>query len=274
MNRSSYLDCPDVRDFVEWSTRLATGEWGLVHDWSSDYHKNPRTWSCTSLYDAHKRYCWDSKDFGQTSEILDGFRRELCDATAAGKDEFVKVALKICRWGGNNVRSLKKLSDQDFQQIEDNANLLDPRYGDADNLKGFKFMGSGYSKVYSHMIKDFPMYDSRVACALTSLIWLFSRDKSRPSVPCLLRLGVPPGRNEDKVNHNPSRGPYQFPNIRGQQHTLYADSNLRAAWLLGALADHGGQFNTVPRERRVRALESALFMLGYEPLKKIAIRKT
>ena len=53
---------------------------------------------------------------------------------------------------------------------EDNANLLDPRYGDADNLKGFKFMGSGYSKVYSHMIKDFPMYDSRVACALTSLI--------------------------------------------------------------------------------------------------------
>ena len=198
MNRSAYLDCPDVRDFVAWSTKLLTGEWGLVHDWASESHKNPRTWRCTSLYDAHKRYCWDGKDLAQTSEILDGFRAELRGGTVAGKGEFAKVALRICNWGGNNVQSLKELSTPDFQQIKDNANLLDPSLGDTDYLKGFSFMGSGYSKVYSHMLKDFPMYDSRFACALTSLILLFSRDTGRASIPFFLKLGVPSGPEREQ----------------------------------------------------------------------------
>ena len=89
MNRSTYLDCPDVPRFrcmvCQARDRRVGARSRLVE---REYHKNPRTWSCTSLYDAHKRYCWDSKDFGQTSEILDRFRGELRDTTAAGKDEF------------------------------------------------------------------------------------------------------------------------------------------------------------------------------------------
>ena len=140
MNRSTYLDCPDVRDFVEWSANLATGDWGLVQCWQS---KDPRTWCCTSLYDAHKRYSWGGKDFNQPVVLLDRFRRELRDATVAGKDEFVKVALEICKWGGiNNNPGLKDLDELGFQQIKNNANRLDPKHGDTDSLKSFKFIGS------------------------------------------------------------------------------------------------------------------------------------
>ena len=77
----------------------------------------------------------------------------------------MKAALKICKWGSNNVPSLKRLKECGFRQIKENTIRLDPEHGDTDNLRGFKFMGSGYSKVYSHLVEDFPMYDSRVACA-------------------------------------------------------------------------------------------------------------
>ena len=43
----------------------------------------------------------------------------------------------------------------------------------------------------------------------------------------------------------------------------YADSNLRCAWLLGLLADVP-PFVDQPPELRVLALQSALFMIGYD----------
>ena len=46
-----------------------------------------------------------------------------------------------------------------------------------------EYMGAGYSKVYSLMIDGFPMYDSRVACALTSLIWLYCGEKHLVQIP-------------------------------------------------------------------------------------------
>ena len=39
--------------------------------------------------------------------------------------------------------------------------------------------------------------------------------------------------------------------------------NLMAAWLLREMSDIG-RFGELTRERRMRALESALFMVGYE----------
>ena len=110
------------------------------------------------------------------------------------------------------------------------------------------------------MIDGFPMYDSRVACAVTSLIWLYWRENHLVQIPEQLRLGVPP-----KLGENIDRNPFGFPKLRWGQDTKYAGSNLKAAWLLGELADRG-EFATLPVERRVWALQSALFMIGYKPL--------
>ena len=69
-------------------------------------------------------------------------------------------------------------------------------------------------------------------------------------------------------------GQHLFEGIRGAQYTKHADSNLKAAWLLGALAKvDGSEFDSVPSERRVLALQSALFMLGYRTLNDDAVVK-
>ena len=130
-------------------------------------------------------------------------------------------------------------------------------------------MGSVYSKIYSLLVYDLPIYGSRVACAFTSLIWLYCKDKEIVGIPGSLKLGIP--RSHANHTRNPCPGPKGFPAV----HTgfKYADSNLKAAWILGEWSTKGGDFKRVDARRRLLALQSALFMIGYKPLAEDAIIK-
>ncbi len=185
-------------------------------------------------------------------------------ATDADKDRFKDAAVSVMKWGGiTRYDKLCELGKEALRELKENARRLDPEHADTNNLRGFKYMGAGYSKIYSLMLDDFPIYDSRVACALTSLIWIFCVEKHFQRIPEHLCLGVPNGRVGN-------RNPCGFPSTNGGRR--YADSNLKAAWLLGTLANRG-KFATLPAEHRVIALQSALFMIGYMPLKQDAIKK-
>lgn len=280
MKRDKYLNDPDVKKFIKWAAKLVTGEWGLV--WSYTYGKGKK-FSCVSLYNAYENYDWPSKakladgsirhtrTFDQTAALFDEFGKEIRIAMKTGNEKlFLTTAKGIAKWGG--INNLKIAAPE---EVSSSAERLDPKNADTDDLKGFKCMGAGYSKIYSAMIDDFPIYDSRVACALTSLIWLFCKDRQLGLVPPLLSLGIPPGRSDAGESRNPSDSLYKFPNIRGAQYRKHADSNLKAAWILWKLAEiEEGDFSKVCRKRRVRALEAALFMIGYQPLNQNAIRKT
>ena len=271
MNRTAYLNDPDVHDFIEWSANLVTGKWGLQHRWAS---KTLGSHCFTSLFDAFQKYSWRGKGFCETIAWFEKVGTKLRQATAEDKNEFVKAAHEVWTWGGiSNKKSLNELSSGGYRQIRRNAALLDPAHADTDNLNGFNFMSSSYSKIYALMIDDFPIYDSRVACTLTSLIWLFCLDTSRPCVPHMLLLGIPRDQRSS-VERNPYGFPYIKPHQSKSERTKYANANLKAAWLLGVLADIRGHFDTVPREKRVLALQSALFMLGYQPLNEDSVVKT
>ena len=289
MKRYEYINDPDVSAFVEWAPNLVTGEWGLDQSWTNGKGKS---FECESLYEAYKNYDWPSKvkfadgsirrtrTFDETSALFDEFRRELKEATDANpatdedKHSFLENADKIVKWGGiNNLESLTNMGRDAPATLKRCAILLDPRNADTENLGIVRYMNASYSKIYSAMIDDFPIYDSRVACALTSMIWLFCKERRCNGVPPLLSLGVPPGRGDTGENRNPSHGLYSFPNIRGAQYRKHADSNLKAAWILGELVKRPGPFRELPEERRVMALQAALFMIGYQPLEKDAIRK-
>ena len=315
MKRSEYLSDKNVRAFINWAANLVSGEWGLVHSYTNGKGKK---FACASLYDAYEDYNWPSKvkfangstirtkTFDQTAELFDEFRSELKEATDANpatdrdKDSFLNTADHVAKWGGiYNLKSLPDMGRDALKILKANARRLDPKNADTDDLGNVTHMGAGYSKIYSAMIKDFPIYDSRVACALTSLIWLFCRENRLAEVPEPLALGVPKGQdgvavlmkwlmknperqtwniNRLRNPRNPSDDPYEFSNIEGiskKQLYKYADSNLKAAWILGELAEIGeGDFSKVPKKRRVRALEAALFMTGYEPLSEHAVRKS
>lgn len=288
MNRSTYLDDPQVKTFVKWATNLVTGKWGLRHGWYSPRleSRGCKQFECKSLYDAYRRYCWPStvtradgssvsvRMFDETAALFDEIREELQDsvvrypATDEQKDRFLATCIRIMQWGGINRHDrLKQLGRDALPILIANARLLDPQHADTDRLKGFKYMKSGYSKIYSLIIDGFPIYDSRVACGLTSLIWLFSKESKLESIPLSLKLAVPEPRGTQ------NRNPYGFPFVRDGQDSRYADSNVKAAWLLGALAEIGGEFGALPAQRRLLALQSSLFMIGYEPLGKDAVRR-
>ena len=113
-----------------------------------------------------------------------------------------------------------------------NARLLDPACADALKAGGLTFMGAGYSKIYSLMLDDFPIYDSRVACSLTSLIRLYCRDQGLPGIPDLLMLCVLP--NASTSDRDPSDETYRFPIVRASQ--LDFTQNLKRATDAPALA--------------------------------------
>lgn len=83
-------------------------------------------------------------------------------------------------------------------------------------------------------------------------------------MPTQLALGIPAWHT--KVSRDPSTESLRFPRLRHGEPQQYAISNLRAAWLLDGLAQRS-PFAGLPPGQRLLALQSAMFMIGYWPLR-------
>jgi hypothetical protein len=142
--------------------------------------------------------------------------------------------------------------------VQDIRAKLDPVTADTDDLSVFPYMGSGFSKVYSILIDGFPIYDSRVACALNCLVEIYRRRHEVRPRPEFLKLRMPP-RQEPKTRryHRCDR-----PEMNNDS-AAYARDNLKAAWLLQGMVREPGKFGQVEGFASVDALQHALFMVGY-----------
>ena len=101
---------------------------------------------------------------------------------------------------------------------------------------------------------------SRVAAALGYFIRLYCEERHLPEVPVPLRFAYCASRGTHR--RNPSKDPYRFPIM---QPNKYAMHNLRASWLLQEVVNRPShRFYQLHEEQRLRALEAALFMIGYE----------
>ncbi len=134
-----------------------------------------------------------------------------------------------------------------------------------DELKGFDLrFNAGLSKVYSLLLDDFVIYDSRVAAALGWLVVRYCHAHQLSAVPGTLAFPWSSGREaasvSDAKRRDPSDGKYQFPRLGDAR--LHARWNLRASWLIQALAARLPDFCNLPDG--IRALESSLFMWGYD----------
>ena len=93
------------------------------------------------------------------------------------------------------------------------------------------------------------------------LVRLHCENAGLKEVPEPLSFRWQPGRGIH--NRNPSDSSLRFRQLNASAPRQWAECNVQAAWILGALAREG-RFGTLPRCRRLRALEAALFMIGYE----------
>ena len=275
MKRDQYLADSEVSRFVDWARHLVRGELPLEHSYT---HKgNGREFEFATLYQAYEKYDWPNSatgpSFDDTIEVFESYRQRFgavgIITTVAGQREFLAIAQEVVKWGGINLPALndkwRQMEPKELQAlIAEIKHKLDPISVDTANLSGFKYMGSGFSKIYAALIPGLPIYDSRVACALACLVRLYCQHRRLPSVPSLLDLGIPSGRvDEGDRCKEPAL----------QYSAKYARSNVQFAWLMQGLVAEPGDFSEVPENLRVDALQSALFMLGYSKLQDDAVVK-
>jgi hypothetical protein len=268
MKRDEYLADEHVSGFTRWASQLVTGDLGLTHRWTSGRGTD---FECTTLYGAFEQYRWpdnsNALDWRATAGRLQEFRANFEDIgvidSGEKQEKFVDNAEAIVRWGGTPLpRGLddwRRMTPEELDGVvQDIRAKLDPVTADTDDLSVFPYMGSGFSKVYSILIDGFPIYDSRVACALNCLVEIYRRRHEVRPRPEFLKLRMPP-RQEPKTRryHRCDR-----PEMNNDS-AAYARDNLKAAWLLQGMVREPGKFGQVEGFASVDALQHALFMVGY-----------
>ena len=277
MKRDAYLADTEVRAFLRWSRPFATGERSLTHAWTA----RRGAFHCQSLFEAYREFDWpfrvqipgeSSPRRGRSREenfaVLDRLSILLRQAADGGNARaFLTAVTAVVEWGGAGVQQnrvrLTTLGAEALTVVREDAVRLDPARADLGQLDEVGYLNAGFSKIQALLLDDFPMYDSRVACALASMVRRYCEENGRATVPRQLALSIPPPQGP--IVRNPSAGTLRFRGMRWRDTKQYASSNVIAAWLLAALATHG-PFGDLPPDRRLPALQSAMFMLGYRPI--------
>ena len=111
------------------------------------------------------------------------------------------------------------------------------------------------------MLDGFPIYDGRVGAAMGYLVQQYCTRAGLRQVPALIcfRWGVARGEQ----NRNPSMGALRFPGLTAANPWMWAECNIRAAWILGEVCREG-RLGGLVQDRQLRAFEAALLMIGYE----------
>ena len=275
MKIKEYLNNRDVKDFMQWLKPRLDGDVPFIHQYLD--RRSGQSWECVSIYDAFRKYHWpfscrfsdhhfSGSSFSENNQALSFLREQLRASFYHGDtDALLTVSCAILEWGRvttYNVGWVQKNSRNLRSIYRKGATLLDLKT--ADDSIGFPFrFNSGFSKIYSLLLNDFVIYDSRVGAALGYLVVQYCQEHCLGSIPKLLQF---PWRSAKEVktarpkNRNPSIGPLIFQQI--SNHGEYALWNLRASWLLKEVVSDSKHFSG--EDDPLRALEAALFMIGYD----------
>ncbi len=263
MRRDEYLRRPAVERFIGWLRRRVRGDKAFSHSYK--VLKPVHEWRCCSLWEAHERYEWNRVNFLINQAELDCLAA--CVRRAVRNNDrhaFVAAAHGILRWGGvtpHNAPRLRALGAEALPTFSEASRLLDPSHADTSRLEGVRYMNSGWTKVYSLMLEGLPIYDGRVGATMGYLVQKHCTDEALDKVPDLLHFRWGPAKGDH--NRDPSSGSLRFGMLTSASPRKWAECNVRAAWVLGEVCSEG-RFGDLPPDRRLRALEAALFMIGYE----------
>lgn len=278
VKRDEYLADEHVAGFTQWAAQLVTGELGVKHQWKS----RGTDFRCSTLHEALDRYWWPDNGNGldhraaaqQLREFRNAFRDIGVVDNRVKQDRFVDNACAVVKWAGTPLpKKLNEWRDMPPDRlqvlVQGIREKLDPRTADTDDLYGFRYMGSGFSKIYSVLIDGFPIYDSRVACALACLVRIYCGHRNIGHKPDALWLRIPPRRKPKSPRYHRCDHSRMNGNC-----AAYAEVNLKAAWLLQEMVRVPGKFGHVEGFAPVDALQHALFMIGYARLPDGALSAT
>lgn len=128
-------------------------------------------------------------------------------------------------------------------------------------LPNFRFNAS-MTKIYSLLLHNFLIYDSRVGAAFA---WLVNTCYQGRQIPELLKFPLPPSKSKSTIR-NPRPYSDDFPSIRNDP-IEYAKWNVRANWVLTNAMRYANENPGNPNAQEtqfesLRQLEAALFTMG------------
>lgn len=287
MNKTEYLERASVKSFIEWiSFRLDSAK-GFQHGYIM---KRPRgqVWKCDSIYAAYNNYEWPftclhagtgkyvkGKTFIESKELLSELSVGLNESI---EDNSIEICQKYCfsilDWGGvlpKNREKVLALGDNIINYFRATTERLNSNTFNTNDEYRDIVMNAGFTKIYSLMVKDFIIYDGRVGAALGLLVRKYCEELNLDEVPSELLFAYGNAR-EGKYHanvqnrRNASTGKYKFP-VLGNVYKKHTDNNIRANWLLKELnTKSNSKFSLLEKNIQLRAIESALFMIGYDVL--------
>lgn len=278
MNKSSYLATRTVRQFVAWLSKNLDSE-TFAHCY---INRRSGSWQCKSLYDAYAKYQWRhhaGDTFADSATTLTSLSSALHAALASPADDQAarSAATDVMIWGGvvaGNVRWLNanRSLASDLLAVQAAINAQDTADGVLTDRK-LRF-NAGMTKVYSLLCEGLIIYDSRVAATLGWAVRKFCEAQGLTSVPAELSFPWAPAKSTPNhpapKNRDPSSTALSFPKLTSGP--LHAEWNLKASWILKAAlfssAGQTSQFGSDPDldtpALQLRAVEAALFMIGYD----------
>ncbi|WP_077048706.1 hypothetical protein [Pseudomonas sp. KK4] len=269
-----------VRDFVVWLAANLRHPTLFAHQYTD--RRTGDQWQFSGLEDACVQYHWKHKgalgspagtSLSSNDAALTALGKALQDGIGKADDvEALAASSGVMKWGGvsaGNVRWLTINSNGLAALLKSTAaafasgNLAEPILLNA-NLR----FNAGMTKVYSLLVQDFIIYDSRVAAALGWIVVKYCEAMKLTQVPAELAFAWAPAKEapgaKSPKNRNPGRDDFFFPRLTNA--VQHAEWNLKASWILAealtlAGAENFAGFTSVAPLRR---LESALFMIGYD----------
>jgi hypothetical protein len=293
LERGSFIASEEVQSFVDYFARLLTGAERLQHTLRVSDPGLPiahaaygtKTICIASLKDAFDSYWWAGGGYQSNLIILSDVQRVVRAAIqlehVAGSDA-ATAALnaidEVLAWGAGGRRGA--LYAKNLAWAKNNFAILpaslrlgrNAMQSDHPDLTLFgkkrtglyARMNAGFTKYYALACDDVIIYDGRVGAALGYLVRLFCQRDGRRSVPMCLRFRWGAGRSQRK--RDPSDQHFQFPQLSSNSENLWAESNVRANWILRAAIEKATLTGPAwcSGVEGLRRVEAALFVIGYE----------
>lgn len=285
MNLEELFNDKYVKEFSDqYLPKVLTGKITIDHKYDDRFLKKrnkPSKRHFITLENAFNAYYWPNPndDFDKNNQELKDIQVNLTEAIKSKDEKRVLQAIKdTLFWGAGYRKSklytanvtwldsyLKRKSKSSALQILKNA----LKAFNQDNFNPDSFSdetmrsNAGYTKIYSLIINNFIIYDSRVAAGLGLLVRKFCQEKGLSQVPNNLSFARSNATGKD--NRNPSIGTLKFPHL-SNNHSLHAKSNWLANQVLFRTVNNfKGDLPSWLKGREsdaFRRIEAALFMLG------------
>lgn len=286
MNKKQFLDDSSVKSFIDWLAVQLNNK-NLSHHYNLP---NGERIKFNGLEDALAQYNWPfsylepsnhalvhrGNTYVHSEVALTALSVGLAEAVENLNDAGVRDwAIAVMSWGGvrnGNVKWLEKNVNGLATELFAASLILKEGNDDENTLLPIRRFNAGMTKVYSLLVPNFIIYDSRVAAALAWLVVRWCIDKKQSLVPAT--LGFPcmePKESKSSLIRklrNPSFDNFSFPWMYNNCRN-HARWNLRASWILEHVLKLNNSSEFHKQSNPLRSLEAALFMWGYDLSKSI-----